>query len=296
MAITYNDLYLDIRRELRLAGIAASTLEARELVCFGTGKTKEQLQMDGRLYASPETEKRVRDLMRRHLAGEPVAYLIGEWEFFGLPLDISSDVLIPRPDTEVLAQEVIDYLAPRSGEKRVLDLCAGSGCIGLAVASQVENCRVVLGDYSEPALKICRQNIRRNGLSGRVVPMQMDALAKPDRALGEFHCIVSNPPYIPSGDIAGLDVSVKNYEPHMALDGGEDGLDFYRSIVQQWKEALVPNGRLYFEVGIGQADDVLRIMRKEGFGDIQVVKDLNDIPRVVFGTLRGSSETAVFGD
>ena len=296
MAITYNDLYLDIRRELRQAGIAASTLEARELVCFGTGKTKEQLQMDGRLYASPETEKRVRDLMRRHLAGEPVAYLIGEWEFFGLPLDISSDVLIPRPDTEVLAQEVIDYLAPRSGEKRVLDLCAGSGCIGLAVASQVENCRVVLGDYSEPALKICRQNIRRNGLSGRVVPMQMDALAKPDRALGEFHCIVSNPPYIPSGDIAGLDVSVKNYEPHMALDGGEDGLDFYRSIVQQWKEALVPNGRLYFEVGIGQADDVLRIMRKEGFGDIQVVKDLNDIPRVVFGTLRGSSETAVFGD
>ena len=225
-----------------------------------------------------------------------MAYLIGEWEFFGLPLDISSDVLIPRPDTEVLAQEVIDYLAPRSGEKRVLDLCAGSGCIGLAVASQVENCRVVLGDYSEPALKICRQNIRRNGLSGRVVPMQMDALAKPDRALGEFHCIVSNPPYIPSGDIAGLDVSVKNYEPHMALDGGEDGLDFYRSIVQQWKEALVPNGRLYFEVGIGQADDVLRIMRKEGFGDIQVVKDLNDIPRVVFGTLRGSSETAVFGD
>ena len=296
MAITYNDLYLDIRRELRLAGIAASTLEARELVCFGTGKTKEQLQMDGRLYASPETEKRVRDLMRRHLAGEPVAYLIGEWEFFGLPLDISSDVLIPRPDTEVLAQEVIDYLAPRSGEKRVLDLCAGSGCIGLAVASQVENCRVVLGDYSEPALKICRQNIRRNGLSGRVVPMQMDALAKPDRALGEFHCIVSNPPYIPSGDIGGLDVSVKDYEPHMALDGGEDGLDFYRSIVQQWKEALVPNGRLYFEVGIGQADDVLRIMRKEGFGDIQVVKDLNDIPRVVFGTLRGSSETAVFGD
>ena len=296
MAITYNDLYLDIRRELRLAGIAASTLEARELVCFGTGKTKEQLQMDGRLYASPETEKRVRDLMRRHLAGEPVAYLIGEWEFFGLPLDISSDVLIPRPDTEVLAQEVIDYLAPRSGEKRVLDLCAGSGCIGLAVASQVENCRVVLGDYSEPALKICRQNIRRNGLSGRVVPMQMDALAKPDRALGEFHCIVSNPPYIPSGDIGRLDVSVKDYEPHMALDGGEDGLDFYRSIVQQWKEALVPNGRLYFEVGIGQADDVLRIMRKEGFGDIQVVKDLNDIPRVVFGTLRGSSETAVFGD
>ena len=285
MAITYNDLYLDIRRQLRAAGVAASTLEARELVCFGTGKTREQLQMDGRLYASPELERRVRDLVDRHLAGEPVAYLIGEWEFFGLPLDISADVLIPRPDTEVLAQEAINYLRTLAGETRVLDLCAGSGCIGLAVASQVEGARVVLGEYSDAALKICRQNIRRNGLSGRVVPIQVDALSKPDRSLGEFHCIISNPPYIPRADIETLDASVKDYEPHMALDGGEDGLDFYRSIVEKWKEALVPGGRLYFEVGIGQADEVLRLMRREGFGDIQVVKDLNDIPRVVFGTL-----------
>ncbi|MBQ8851211.1 MAG: peptide chain release factor N(5)-glutamine methyltransferase, partial [Oscillibacter sp.] len=262
-----------------------STLEARELVCFGTGKTKAQLQMDGRLYASPELERRVRDLVDRHLAGEPVAYLIGEWEFFGLPLDISADVLIPRPDTEVLAQEAINYLRTLAGETRVLDLCAGSGCIGLAVASQVEGSRVVLGEYSDAALKICRQNIRRNGLSGRVVPIQVDALSKPDRSLGEFHCIISNPPYIPRADIETLDTSVKDYEPHMALDGGEDGLDFYRSIVEKWKEALVPGGRLYFEVGIGQADEVLRLMRREGFGDIQVVKDLNDIPRVVFGTL-----------
>ena len=285
MAITYNDLYLDIRRQLRAAGVAASTLEARELVCFGTGKTREQLQMDGRLYASPELERRVRDLVDRHLAGEPVAYLIGEWEFFGLPLDISADVLIPRPDTEVLAQEAISYLRALAGETRVLDLCAGSGCIGLAVASQVEGARVVLGEYSDAALKICRQNIRRNGLSGRVVPIQVDALSKPDRSLGEFHCIISNPPYIPRADMETLDTSVKDYEPHMALDGGEDGLDFYRSIVEKWKEALVPGGRLYFEVGIGQADEVLRLMRREGFGDIQVVKDLNDIPRVVFGTL-----------
>lgn len=285
MAITYNDLYLDIRRQLRSAGIAASTLEARELVCFGTGKTKEQLAMDGRLYASPELEKRVRDLVERHLEGEPVAYLIGEWEFFGLGLDISPDVLIPRPDTEVLVQEALEYLKTLRGEKRVLDLCAGSGCIGLAVGAQVEESRVVLGEYSDAALKICRQNIRRNGLSGRVVPIQVDALSKPDRALGEFHCILSNPPYIPRADIEGLDVSVKDYEPRMALDGGEDGLDFYRSIVEKWKEVLLPGGRLYFEVGIGQADEVLRVMRREGFGDIQIVKDLGGIPRVVFGTL-----------
>ena len=284
MAITYNDLYLDIRRQLRASGIEASTLEARELVCFGTGKTKEELSRDGRLYASPELEKAVRNLVERHLAGEPVAYLIGEWEFYGLPLDISRDVLIPRPDTEVLAREAIDYLQTQ-GECRVLDLCAGSGCIGLAVASQTPGARVVLGEYSDAALKICRQNIRRNGLSGRVVPIQVNALEKPERTLGEFQCIISNPPYIPRADIDGLDTSVREYEPHLALDGGEDGLDFYRAIAEKWKDALVPGGRLYFEVGIGQADEVLRIMRRQGFGDIQIVKDLNEIPRVVFGTL-----------
>ena len=193
-------------------------------------------------------------------------------------------MLIPRSDTEVLAGQAIEYLKTL-GECRVLDLCAGSGCIGLAVAAQASQSRVVLGEWSDGALKICRQNIRRNGLSGRVVPMQANALEKPERSLGEFQCIVSNPPYIPAGDIAGLDVSVKDYEPHMALDGGEDGLDFYRAISEKWKEALVPGGRLYFEVGIGQVDEVLRIMRSQGFGDIQIVKDLHGIPRVVFGTL-----------
>ena len=284
MAITYNNLYLDIRQQLRKAGIEAATLEAQELVCFGTGKSREELARDGGLYASPELEQQVRRLVDRHLEGEPVAYLIGEWEFYGLPLDISPDVLIPRPDTEVLAGQAIEYVQTL-GDCRVLDLCAGSGCIGLAVAAQALQSRVVLGEYSDAALKICRQNIRRNGLTGRVVPMRVDAREKPERALGEFQCIVSNPPYIPRADIETLDASVKDYEPHLALDGGEDGLDFYQTISGKWKDALVPGGRLYFEVGIGQADSVLRIMRANGFGDIQVVKDLHDIPRVVFGTL-----------
>ena len=284
MAITYNNLYLDIRQQLRAAGIEAATLEARELVCFATGKSREQLYRDGALYASPELERRTRELVARHLAGEPVAYLIGEWEFYGLPLDISSEVLIPRPDTEVLAEQAITYVQTL-GECLVLDLCAGSGCIGLAVAANAPQARVVLGEWSDGALKICRQNIRRNCLTGRVVPMQTDARERPEKSLGDFQCIVSNPPYIPRGDISGLDASVRDYEPHLALDGGEDGLDFYRAIAGKWKEALNVGGRLYFEVGIGQADSVLRIMRSQGFGDIQVVKDLHEIPRVVFGTL-----------
>ncbi len=284
MAITYNDLYLDIRRQLRENGIEAATLEARELVCLGLGKSREDLVRDSRFYAGTVQEQRVRALVDRRLAGEPVAYLTGEWEFYGLPLDITREVLIPRADTEVLAEQAIAYVQ-KLGECRVLDLCAGSGCIGLAVAHKAPNCKVVLGELSDGALKICRQNIRRNGLSGRAVPVQADARAVPDQTLGLFQCIVSNPPYIPSADIAGLDISVKDFEPRAALDGGPDGLDFYRTISEGWKRALLPGGRLYFEVGIGQADHVLRIMRSQGFGDIEIVEDLRGIPRVVFGTL-----------
>ena len=284
LAITYNDLYLDVRRQLRESGVEASTLEARELVCFGTGKSREELQRDSRLYASPEREVQVRRLVERRMAGEPVAYLIGEWEFYGLPLDISQEVLIPRADTEVLAEQAIAYIKTL-GECRVLDLCAGSGCVGLAVASQCPQARVVLGEIDDSALKICRQNIRRCGLSGRVSPIQADAREKPARSLGEFQCVVCNPPYIPTGDIAGLEISVRDYEPHLALDGGADGLDFYRAVTREWREVLVPGGRLYFEVGIGQADPVLRLMRSQGFGDLQVVKDYHKIPRVVLGTL-----------
>lgn len=284
MAITYNNLYMDIRQELHRAGIQAATLEARELVCFAAGKTREQFVRDWRLYVPQDVEEQARALVHRHLAGEPLAYLIGEWEFYGLPLDISEQVLIPRSDTEVLAGEAIRWLQTQQ-DARVLDLCAGSGCVGLAVASQVHACRVVLGEKSEAALRICRQNIRRSGLLGRVTPMPADALEPPTRQLGEFDCIVCNPPYIPTQDIETLDVSVRDYEPHMALDGGEDGLEFYRAISENWREALHPGARLYFEVGIGQADSVLRIMRRQGFGELEIVPDTAGIPRVVYGTL-----------
>lgn len=283
MATTYNNLYLDIRNRLRNAGCAGASLEARELVCFGSGKTKEEFFRDAPLYVAPETEKAILALVERHLNGEPVAYLIGEWEFYGLALDISEAVLIPRPDTEVLASQAIEFVQTQ-GACRVLDLCAGSGCIGLAIAANAPECRVLLGEISESAVRICRQNIRRNGLTGQVAVMNMDALQPPPRAVGEFQCIVSNPPYIPRADIDALDTSVKDFEPYLALCGGEDGYDFYTAIIHQWKDALVVGGRLYFEVGIGQADTVLRMMRTEGFGDVQIIPDLQGIPRVVFGT------------
>ena len=284
MATTYNNLYMNIRQQLRTAGVRASTLAARELVCFASGKTRQQLQRDGQLYVPPAVEEQARALVRRHLAGEPVAYLIGEWEFYGLPLDIDRQVLIPRADTETLVDCALPFLRGQAGS-RVLDLCAGSGCIGLAVASQVADCRVTLGDISEGALRICRQNIRRNDLSDRVAPLQVNAMAAPPRQLGTYDCILCNPPYIPTGDIAGLDVSVRDFEPHDALDGGEDGLDFYRAVSTLWRGALHTGGMLFFEVGIGQADDVLRIMRSFGFGDLEITPDPAGIPRVVQGVL-----------
>ena len=287
MATTYNNLYMDIRQELHRSGIDAATLEARELVAFAAGKTRQELLRDSRLYVPQDVEERARALMRRHLAGEPLAYLIGEWSFCGMDLDVNESVLIPRTDTEVLAEQAIDFVKSLD-EPRVLDLCAGSGCVGLAVAKFCPGSHVVLGELMEDALRVCRQNIRRCGLTAQVMPWQVNALDGPPPRFGEFDCIVSNPPYIPDGDIPGLDVSVRDYEPMTALKGGDDGLDFYRAISDKWRTALHPGSRLYFEVGIGQADDVLRIMRAQGFGDIEVVPDTAGIPRVVYGTLHES--------
>lgn len=284
MATTYNNLYLDTRARLRKAGIEAAQLEARELVCYAADKNREQLYRDMHLYVSAELEKRVGDLVERRLAGEPVAYIIGEWEFYGLPMDINQDVLIPRADTELLAERGIARAREAGQGARVLDLCAGSGCVGIAVAANVPDCRVVLGELSEGALRTCKQNVRRNQLNARVTCMSVDAMEQPSPTLWDFDVIVCNPPYIPTGDIDGLDVSVRDYEPHMALDGGEDGLDFYRFIAAKWKSALRLGGALVFEVGIGQAPDVENILAAEGYENIQTAQDSQGIWRVVEGT------------
>lgn len=284
VATTYNNLYLDARKRLKAAGVEAAQLEARELVCFAAGKNREQFLRDMSLYASDEVEARVAELMNRRLEGEPVAYLIGEWEFYGLPLDISRDVLIPRADTEELAEQAILAARAAGGGARVLDLCAGSGCVGLAVAANAPQCRAVLADVSEGALKICRQNIRRNDLNARVTCVQADARQAPSSVLWDFDVIASNPPYIPTRDIDGLDSSVRDYEPHLALDGGDDGLDFYRDIAEKWRTALRLGGVLLFEVGIGQAADVEQILSRCGYEDIETFQDTGGIWRVVKGT------------
>ena len=162
--LTCRGLYLELRCAFEAAGLPGAALEARELLCAGTGRTREALLRDGPL--TQGEEERVWDLAARHLAGEPVAYLIGEWAFYGLPLTVTPAVLIPRVDTEVLAGEAIAFLEAQ-GPCRALDLCAGSGCVGLALADQVPACRVVLGELSTEALAVCGENVRRCGLENR---------------------------------------------------------------------------------------------------------------------------------
>ena len=165
----------------------------------------------------------------------------------------------------------------------MLDLCAGSGCVGLAVAANAPNCRVVLADLSEGALRVCKQNIRRNNLNARVTCVQADALAPPAASLWDFDIIACNPPYIPHKELPDLDASVKDYEPWGALDGGLDGLDFYRAISANWGTALRLGGTLIFEVGMGQAPDVEQIMAQNGFENIVTHQDARGVWRVVEG-------------
>lgn len=285
MAVTYNDLYLDARKALKGAGVEQAQLEAREILCFASGKDRAEFLRDLPLYASDPVERRFRGLLERRLAGEPVAYIIGEWEFYGLTLDVCPDVLIPRPDTETLVDRGVLFVRDMPEGTRALDLCAGSGCVGLAVADLCPHVQVILAEWSESALRVCRQNIRRCGLSQQVSPVQADALEPPPRLLRDFDLILCNPPYIPTLDIGRLDVSVRDYEPHIALDGGEDGLKFYRAIAKKWKAALNPGGKLAFEVGYDQAPAVEYIMAEQGYQDIQTTQDPGGHWRVVEGNV-----------
>ena len=285
MATTYNNLYLDARQELRRAGIEAAQLEARELLCFAADKTRNQFFKDMNLYVADHVERRFRELLDRRLVGEPVAYIIGEWEFYGLTLDICRDVLIPRPDTETLVDRGVEFVKDLPEGTRVLDLCAGSGCIGLAVAANCPRTRVILADWSEDALRVCRQNVRRCGLTAQVSTTRANALEAAPSALWDFDLILCNPPYIATEVYEGLDPSVRNYEPRMALDGGEDGLMFYRAVAAGWKSALRPGGKLAFEIGYDQAPAVEYILAEHGYEQIQTFQDPGGHWRVVEGIL-----------
>ena len=285
MPKTYNELYIGLRQQLRDAGIEAYALESRLLLAHAADKTPEKLMADLQLYASDEIEAGCAALAERRLAGEPAAYILGEWGFYGLDLKVAPGVLIPRSDTEVLVEKALDLLRASTDEPRVLDLCTGSGCIGCAIGHALPKSRIVMVDVSTKALILARENARLCGLDTRAVCMEMDVCEVPQVLLGSFDMIVSNPPYIARAEIAELDVSVRDYEPHEALDGGADGLDFYRIILQNWKPLLRRSGWMAFEVGETQAEDVKMLMLKAGLRSVGAEKDTAGYDRVVYGRL-----------
>jgi release factor glutamine methyltransferase len=279
-------VFLEVRKKLREAGIEAFDFESRLIAVAASGKTKELFMRDRHLYVPDDSfENAAESLLQRRISGEPMAYILGEWEFYGLPLNVNHHVLIPRVDTEVLVDAVRDVLRDNLNGVRVLDMCAGTGCVGLAIAANLPFCRVLLADKSQEALKISRSNTIRNNLTRRVTSIELDALEAPPMLLGLFDIIVCNPPYIPTGDLKELDRSVREFEPLMALDGGTDGLRFFRSISSEWKSVLKDEGLLAFECGAGQAEQVRAIMEQNGFKDFRTYKDSLNIDRVIIGTV-----------
>ena len=282
---TYNDLYMQARNTLRDHGIEGYTLEARLLVATAAGKTTQELLRDLSLYTTGEMAEKVAALVERRVAGEPVAYITGSWEFYGLPMIITPDVLIPRMDTELLVDAAKELLNGRKMDARVLDLCCGSGCIACAIGHELPAARIVAVDLSAKALEVARKNVALNRLSSRVICMQADATAAPPMSMGQFDVVVSNPPYIKSAEMRQLDPSVRNYEPAWALDGGKDGLKFYKSIIKHWKFVLAPGGYLLFEVGEGQAESVKEMMLTGGFRSVSSKLDTLGVERVVIGKM-----------
>ena len=282
MVKQYGQLYLDTRHALLETEDAQTAgMMARHLLCHFSGKSQEAILADRDLYASEQVCRDMSRAVRRLLDGEPLAYVLGEWEFYGLPLRVTPDVLIPRDDTCAVAELAIRKALFLEQDPRILDLCCGSGCIGLAVASRLRDARVTLADLSGPALAVARKNIQRNHMGGRVSCVQLDATEAPPAFLGKFDMIVSNPPYVTGEEMEVLPDSVRNYEPHMALFGGADGLDFYRAITKNYRAVLKPGGFLCYEFGMGQGDAVCAILEENGFTVLERTLDYNERERAV---------------
>ena len=218
-----------------------------------------------------------REQVQRRAKGEPVQYILGEAEFWSLPFTVNPAVLVPRADTEVLVEEALSRI---EGPVHLLDVGTGSGAIAVAIAHEKPEIQVTALDCSEEALHVARGNAERNGVAERVSCLAGDLAELPP---GPFAMVVSNPPYIPTADCEQLMTEVRDHEPRLALDGGEDGLTAYRQLTSQSGEILLPGGWLLVEVGIGQAEDVVALFKAAGLAEIKSRDDYAGIPRVVAG-------------
>ena len=251
--------------------------DAEVLLLHASGRSRTDLLAHGEDEFSLAESLRYKSLLDRRAKGEPIQYITGETEFYGLPFRVTPDVLIPRPETEHLVETVV-ALARSFAAPRIVDIGAGSGAISVALAHHLPKARITTTDLSEAALAIARENVRSNGVADRICFLQGDLLAP--LAGEKFDIIVSNPPYVPARDRDSLSVEVREYEPSLALFAGEDGLDIYRRLIPAAFVALTSGGFIALEIGYGQADAVQNFLRAAGFAQIEFTPDLQSIPRV----------------
>ncbi len=279
MTMKYKELYGWGMDRLKKADIEEAALDARLLLEEVCGTDRNYLLSHGE---NPVTEIQNRDYkgaITRRASHVPLQHILGYQEFMGLKFKVTPDVLIPRQDTEILVEEVMRFL---HDGMRILDMCTGSGCILLSLLRYSNECEGKGCDISEKALAVAAENARLLGLNADFV--QSDLFENVD---GRFEIIVSNPPYIPGKMIPELMEEVREHDPTIALDGGGDGLDFYRKIINEAEKYLYSGGMLFFEIGYDQAEAVSGYMKEAGYQGITVCKDLSGLDRVVSGRMGG---------
>lgn len=283
MVKRYGELYLQARRALLPTEGENASLAARELLAFASEKSAAAVMADSNLYASEQIEEKLKNYVNRMLAHEPLPYILGQWDFYGLTFEVCPDVLIPRDDTMAVTDLAIEALRTRAEPQRALDLCTGSGCIGLAIAHQLPSTRVTLADISRPALAVAKRNIKRLKLQNRVTAIALDARKRAPGFVGALDVLVCNPPYVTAEEMQLLEPSVREFEPALALDGGRDGLDFYRAILENYTHLIVSGGYVCFEFGLGQHVAVSMLMQEYGYTELTFRKDLRGVIRAVRG-------------
>ena len=279
--MTYRECYEQGCRTLQAAGIEEAILDARLLLEAVCGTDRNDLLVHGEQPVAPQEEEKYLNWIRQRAEHIPLQQLTGEQDFMGLTFSVNEHVLIPRQDTEILVEEVLKEL---HDGMRVLDMCTGSGCILLSLMHYSNDCEGLGVDLSAEALEVAERNVLKVLTPEKAEHVQFLQSDLFEKLEDKFEIIVSNPPYIASAEVEKLMPEVRDHEPRMALDGTEDGLYFYRRIIEEAGKHLVSSGMLFFEIGYDQGQAVSELMRTQGYREVQVVQDYAGLDRVVFGT------------
>ena len=269
------------KMRLKAAGKEAYAFEAELLLEKAAGLNRTALFLRGEEVLSEEVLTVYEGYLQEREQGRPTQYILGEWEFMGLPFHVGEGVLIPRGDTEVLLETILEKQQTEAF-RSILDIGTGSGCIPISLGHYGKFEHIMAVDISQKALGYATENAVKNNI--KIDFYESDLFTNlPAEWKGNLDAIVSNPPYIPKKDIEELMTEVKDFEPMNALDGGEDGLDFYRAIVEQGREWLVDGGWLFFEIGYDQGEDLRKLLQEFGYTEIEVRQDLAGLDRVALG-------------